>query len=142
MTELRPMAGTLVNSVLIVEDEALVALSIEDVAREMGATRVVTCPDVETALCAAATGNFDLAILDLRIRGGDTHEIADRLEARGIPVVFSTGSSDAVLPERLQKHPLLSKPFADETLRSTVAEVLGMAPAAPFPRVATFPASD
>jgi hypothetical protein len=53
-----------------------------------------------------------------------SHEVADRLAARGIPVVFSTGSTDVVLPERLQKYPLINKPFADQTLRQIVESLL------------------
>jgi CheY-like chemotaxis protein len=113
------------NAILIVEDEALVALAMEDAVRELGADRVHICSDVSSAMEAAASGEFDCAILDVMLRDGTSIGVADRLESRGIPMMFSTGSGDAHLPERHRKHPLLSKPFADEALKATVRAILG-----------------
>jgi DNA-binding response OmpR family regulator len=118
-------SGTSLNAILIVEDEALVALAMEDAVRELGAGRVHICSDASSALEAASTGLFDCAILDVMLRDGTSVDVADRLESRGIPLMFSTGSGDAHLPERHRKHPLISKPFADDLLKATVRAILG-----------------
>jgi DNA-binding response OmpR family regulator len=125
MTQDRSSATSPFNAILIVEDEALVALAIEDVVRELGAEQVHICADVSSALEAASTGRFDCAILDVVLRDGTSVAVADQLESRGIPLLFSSGSGDSRLPERHRKHPLLSKPFADDVLKATIRTILG-----------------
>lgn len=134
-----------INSVLIVEDEALVAMMMEDMLRELGATEIVTCPDLDSARSAAVSGDFDCAILDHHIRGGACDEIGDILTSRRIPFIFSTGSGTESICERHRDRPLIIKPFTDDDFKmlvlDTLAEsrrpVLGERHGGPMPRVAT-----
>jgi CheY-like chemotaxis protein len=125
LNPIRRSQATSLNAVLIVEDEALVALAMEDAVRELGADHVRICSDVSSALEAATSGEFACAILDVMLRDGTSIEVADRLESRGIPLMFSTGSGDSRLPERHRRHPLLTKPFADDVLKAMVRAILG-----------------
>jgi hypothetical protein len=54
-----------------------------------------------------------VAILDVTIRGGKVHPVAELLLARGIPFVFASGYGDWALPEALRDQPRLMKPFSN-----------------------------
>jgi CheY-like chemotaxis protein len=112
-----PNGDVALRSVLILEDEALVSMMMEDVVRELGVENVHVVADAATAKHLAATADLDCAVLDVRVRDGDSSEVADILLLRGIPFVFSTGSGVDSLPERHRHLPLLTKPFADDELR-------------------------
>ncbi|HET6375603.1 MAG TPA: response regulator, partial [Methylocella sp.] len=55
--------------VLIVEDEAMVAIVLEDLLLELGCRVVGIVARVETALASVAARNFDVAILDVNLKG-------------------------------------------------------------------------
>jgi hypothetical protein len=55
---------------------------------------------------------------------GDTsYPVADELLAKGVPVVFTTGYDEAMLPERFAHTPKLSKPFSAREGERTMREV-------------------
>jgi DNA-binding NarL/FixJ family response regulator len=56
--------------VLVVEDETLIAILVEEILAEMGCQIVGPIAKLETALQTAKDGGFDIAILDVTIRGG------------------------------------------------------------------------
>lgn len=113
-----------IGSVLIVEDEGLVAMMLEDLVREMGARDVHIFADVQSARDAAQTVPYACAILDVLVRDGTTGELADILADRGIPFVFSTGSETDSLAERHRSRPVVTKPFSDDVLRSRICDLL------------------
>jgi CheY-like chemotaxis protein len=110
--------------VLVVEDEAMVAMMIEDMLGELDCTVVATAARLEKALLLADSLDIDVAILDLNLDGKLTYEVADRLAGRRIPFLFSTGYGAASLPERLRASPTLSKPFQQAALAQAIARVL------------------
>lgn len=104
-------------SVFIVEDEALVALNLEDMLADLGHTVAVSAMRLDEALMIAEKGcHADLAILDVNLGGKPVFPLAERLVEAGIPVVFATGYGRAGLPEAWQSWPVLQKPY-------TMAEV-------------------
>jgi CheY-like chemotaxis protein len=72
--------------VLVVEDELVIAVTIEDVLRALGCEIVGPVATVEKALKLARDETFDVAILDVTIRGGKVYPVAELLLARGIPL--------------------------------------------------------
>ena len=60
-----------VHSILIVEDEPLIAMMIEDFLDVLGKAVAGTADTVETALAVIAEGGVDAAILDVNLRGGE-----------------------------------------------------------------------
>jgi CheY-like chemotaxis protein len=89
-----------IRSILIVEDEGLVSIMIEDLVREMGARHVHICSDVDEACAFAEDAELDCAVLDVRLRGGDSGRVADILADRGIPFIFSTASRSNIATGR------------------------------------------
>jgi two-component SAPR family response regulator len=114
---------------LVVEDETLVAVVIEDVLLELGCVVVGTAAKLETALQLADKAEFDAAILDVNILGGNVYPLAEQLVRRRIPFVLASGYGDWTLPESLRDHPRLMKPFTmaalEGQIRSLCDEVAG-----------------
>ncbi len=115
---------TEIRSVLILEDEGLVAMLIEDLVRDLGAERIDVFTEVAPALEAASSGDYDCAILDVVLRDSDSGGVADVLAARGIPFLFSTGSARDALAERHRHRPLIVKPFPDGDLQTLLLQTM------------------
>lgn len=107
-------------NVMVVEDEALIALDLALTIEEMGAA--VCGPFNSVVHAASSCDRVDGAILDVDIRGGTVLELADRLRANGTPIVFHTGRSD-VAPLRARygaATPILRKPARLDQLRAAL----------------------
>ncbi|WP_010186776.1 response regulator [Sphingomonas sp. PAMC 26605] len=101
-----------VHSILIVEDEPLIAMMIEDFLDVLGKAVAGTADTVEAALAVIAGGGVEAAILDVNLRGGEkSFPIADVLAQKGIPFVFATGGSHDTVAEEYRDRPTLPKPF-------------------------------
>jgi two-component sensor histidine kinase/DNA-binding response OmpR family regulator len=105
-----------VRRVMIVEDEALVALVLADQLIDMGLSVVGPCSSVATAAAAAAESEFDAAILDVNLGGELVYPVADLLTTRGIPFVFVTGYGRDSIDRRYADAPVFEKPVEREAL--------------------------
>jgi two-component SAPR family response regulator len=112
-------AGSL--KVLVVEDEAIVALDIENMLEEIGCKVVASVPRLVKALYLASSLDIDLAVLDINLAGEVVYPLAFRLAERGIPFVFSTGYSTTTLPSELRDRPLVKKPVTLGSLKKAVS---------------------
>lgn len=110
-------------SVLVVEDEVAVALLIEDVIEALGHTVAHSVTNIRDAMLLAATGQFDVALLDLDLNGQKAHALPVALKARGKPFGFITGYGQAGVLPVFNDAPLISKPFRDEDV-GNLLEVL------------------
>lgn len=108
---------------LIVEDEALVAMLIEDVLNDLGHEVVAVGGRVEQALKLAQDSAIDFAILDLNLNGAHTYPIAEALRARGVPFIFATGYGSGGVDETWKSVRVLPKPFEPHQLAAAIAEV-------------------
>lgn len=111
--------GTL--RVLLVEDEALIAEGIRERLSRLGADQVEVCDTGETALRLIGESDFDVVLLDIRLKGQlDGIEVARKIQAeRRLPIVFLTAHSDeATLSRALESEPYgyLLKPFSEREL--------------------------
>jgi DNA-binding NarL/FixJ family response regulator len=88
--------------VLVIEDETLIAVLIEDMLAAMECEIVGPIGKLETAIQIAQDGKFDIAILDVTIRGGKVYPVAEHLLARGVPFVLASGYGDWALPPWLR----------------------------------------
>lgn len=106
--------------VLIVEDEALVAMEIESMLVSAGHDPIAVADDLDTALAAADAGRPDLALVDMQLaRGCSGLDVAAALQARGIPVMFATGNHPQEAGRTLALG-CLQKPITDYTLAAAI----------------------
>ncbi len=103
---------TSARSILIIEDEPLIAMMLEDFLDSLGHRVAGTVDTVAAALEQVDSGGFDVAILDVHLRGGEASwPVADALADRGLPFVLATGGHVEPAPERHHDAPVLAKPF-------------------------------
>ena len=77
--------------VVLLEDEPLVALDLEDMLIRLGVDSPAVVGSIERALEMLEAERFDLAILDLNIRGEVSLPVADCARNKGVPIIFATG---------------------------------------------------
>jgi light-regulated signal transduction histidine kinase (bacteriophytochrome)/CheY-like chemotaxis protein len=110
-------------TVLLVEDQSLIALDTEDILRRLGASEVRLSPDADHAVLSLDSFRPDAAILDFNLGEGTSEEVADHLLAMGVPFVFATGYGDSVMiPEHLRMIPVVRKPASRGSLSGQLAE--------------------
>ena len=113
------------KSVLIVEDNMLLAYDLAQTVSRLGAAIIQTAASLKEGLELARSGYFDVAIMDLSLRGEPCFPIASQLQARAIPFLFVSGYNSAVdMPEEHQTIPLLSKPVEECVLDRKLKEIL------------------
>ena len=125
MTEDGAGAGFAGKRILVVEDEMIVAMLIEDILMDNGATVVGPAARVNKALDLLGTEAVDAALLDVNLAGENTMPVAEELRRRGIPFAFATGYGAAGLPDGFAGQPLLQKPFQERDLQEVMTRVLG-----------------
>jgi PAS domain S-box-containing protein len=103
--------------VLLVEDEALVAMMIQECLTEYGHSVVGPISRAADALAAARQGEFDAAILDINLSDGMAYPVAEILSQRGVPFAFVTGYEADTVDERFSKVPVLQKPIERQMLQ-------------------------
>ena len=98
--------------VLVVEDEAMIAMDLQGILRRAGCEVIGPVGRVEAATRRAdGEPPPDVALLDINLGGESVFVVADALAARRIPFVFVTGYGKDVLPERFRERPMSSKPY-------------------------------
>jgi len=106
---------------LIIEDEFLVALSIEDSLESLGFTSRETVATEETAVTAAFLHTPDLITADVRLaKGNGIAAVRSILRKRLVPVVFITGNAETVR-EQMPDAVVLQKPYQHTALRDAIA---------------------
>ncbi|GAA4813179.1 response regulator [Sphingosinicella ginsenosidimutans] len=117
---------TAFKSILIVEDEPLIAMMLEDFLESLGHQVVATCDSIEDALARVDEGGFDIAILDVQLRDGRAvWPIADRLAETGTPFVIATGGHVEPPPAQHAGAPLLAKPYTIDAIEPALAAACG-----------------
>ncbi|MDP1913497.1 response regulator [Brevundimonas sp.] len=113
--------------VLLVEDEALVAMLLETILEDMGCVPVGPAGTVEEGLVLVADpGPLDAALLDVNVAGRQVFPIAEALKARGVPFVFSTGYGESGLPDEWRGHSTVQKPFTESAIRAALMKAMGV----------------
>ncbi len=115
-------------SILVVEDEAVVAIDLELALEEMG-HRVTGAGRLSEALEAAQAQVFDLAILDVNLNGEVSYPIAEVLAAKGVPFVFLTGYGSEGLDQQWRASPVFQKPMQRAELTSLLSATAQRRPA-------------
>ena len=103
--------------VLLVEDEALVAMMIQDTLAEFGFQVIGPLSTASEALAAARESHFDAAVLDINLGDGLVYTVAEILGVRGVPFVFVTGYDVDSIDPRFSGIPILQKPIDRDVLQ-------------------------
>jgi DNA-binding NtrC family response regulator len=116
-----PLAG---KSVLIIEDEALIAFSVETCLLDAGAAIVKIANSIAAAQSTLDDGiPFDAAIVDLLMVDGNASPLIQILSEREIPVVISTGDEiDLEHPALSNAVAILQKPHTYSDLIEAIVE--------------------
>jgi CheY-like chemotaxis protein len=117
-------------SILVVDDEPLIAMMIADWLGELGCRVVGPVGTAAAALELIEKGGLNGVLLDVTLGTGNSFDLADRAQVDGVPVGFITGHSKADLPPRLKGALVLSKPFMFDDFKSLIEKLLGGAPPA------------
>jgi DNA-binding response OmpR family regulator len=97
--------------ILVVEDEALVAMLVEDALNDAGFAVIGPAATVAEAMSLLEAERPDAVVLDLNLAGVTSTPIADLLAARRIPYVIATGYGASGLPPGHQDAMVLAKPY-------------------------------
>jgi two-component system, response regulator PdtaR len=111
-------------TVLIVEDEALVALDLALVLRDLGCVVLGPAADSAQALALLRQQRPDAVLLDLGLRDGFALALVEALAAADVRYVLTTGYDCEQLEPALRHAPRLGKPFGQEELRQALLQVL------------------
>ncbi|HYC68829.1 response regulator [Brevundimonas sp.] len=111
--------------VLVVEDEAAVAMLIESMLEDLGCVVVASATSVAEALARIADGGFEFALLDLNLGGDRVDPVAGALSDRGLPFAFASGYGPGGAPAGFEAVQVLAKPFRRRDLEVTLRQALG-----------------
>jgi CheY-like chemotaxis protein len=111
---------------LVVEDEALVAMMIENMLDDLGCVVVEVAGTVSRGLVLAGDQElaFDGAILDVNLGGEKVYPVAQALRARRVPFIFSTGYGIDGIAAEFSNVPALAKPYQQQALETVLVSTL------------------
>ena len=110
---------------LVVEDDALLAMDLEATLVEAGAVVVGLCQTLDEAMLRANAADFAVAVLDFGLGSETVSPVARRLVNQGIPFVLHTGKSrhEPSLAE-WRDYSIVGKPASPRALVSAVRTAL------------------
>jgi CheY-like chemotaxis protein len=111
---------------LVVEDEPMAAMTIQTMLAALGCAAVEVASNIHRGLAIACneTLRLDGAVLDINLGGEQVYPVAERLRARGVPFIFSTGYGRDARPPSFAQAPTLDKPYEPEDLEDILLSVL------------------
>ena len=112
-------------TILVVEDEPLVALDVAQGLEAAGA-RVLMARRLADALNMADAPALSAAVLDHGLNEGDTSAVCEKLKQRGIPFVLYSGFSK--IDGACSKGELVQKPVHPQVLVITMVRLLKSKP--------------
>ncbi len=125
--ELRRVASV---KVLVIEDEAVIALDVAKIVRDAGHQVVGIAATESTAVALAEKHAPDLVIADIQLKGHDNGMAAVRqiLKSMSVPIIFVTGFPERLLTgEGIEPAFVLTKPFDPDLLKTAMAQALNIA---------------
>ena len=110
--------------VLVVEDDALLAMELEDALNDGGAEHVAVCDSVAAAMAELERMRPDVLILDVHLADRDDGwamaELVTQLSPKPPVIVFSTATPETIPEEIAKLGAVMGKPYRTETLIATL----------------------
>ena len=113
-------------SVMLLEDEYLIALDAERNLEELGVKNIRVVNTLPAAAAIADAGDVDVAVLDLNINGEMSYEVAEMFRKKRIPIVFASGYElrNKIEPDLEDTAVHLRKPYTSESLKDALEAAL------------------
>ena len=108
--------------ILIVEDEPMIAMTLEDMLKEVGCAVIGTASQVSDALDLIAAGGVDGAVLDVNLGLEKIDPVANELARLGCPFIFTTGYGAIGIPHEHAGRAIVQKPFRSEEIAGALAQ--------------------
>jgi DNA-binding NarL/FixJ family response regulator len=109
--------------ILVLEDEAIIAIAIEDILMTLGAEVIGPATTIEDAIHLVQSDRIDAALLDLNLNGKHSDSVAEMLTDRSVPFVFASGYGS----ECAQRWPntiVLQKPYRADHVAAALAKAM------------------
>lgn len=111
------------RKVFLLEDDPLIADNLETALEDYGWEVTYKITTVEEGLRIAQRAVFDVAILDVNLKGKKSYAVANVLSMRNIPILLCTGYSAEIAREQLPNIHILEKPFSSEQLHAALEQI-------------------
>ncbi|MVZ96098.1 response regulator [Sphingorhabdus sp. IMCC26285] len=121
------ITDSLQSSVMIIEDEAIIALHIRSIVEALGHSVTGVARTRSEAVALAARTQPELVLADISLADGSSgiDAVKDILGAMNVPVIFITAFPERLLTgERPEPTYLITKPFEPETVIATIGQAL------------------
>lgn len=121
------IAECLQSNVMIIEDEAIIALDIQSIVESLGHAVAGIARTRAEAVAMAASSQPELILADISLADGSSgiDAVCDILTLVDVPVIFITAFPERLLTgERLEPTYLITKPFSPETVAATIGQAL------------------
>ena len=99
-------------------------MMLEDFLDSLGHRVAGIADNVEEALAKVEEGGFDVAIIDVHLKGEHVWPVADRLVANGVPYILATGGHISPPPPEHADAIVLAKPFSVQKLAEAARDAL------------------
>jgi len=112
------------GTVLIVEDNLIIAMGAEVILLELGARHVETAASVNQALKFLERTLPTFALLDINLGSESSIPVGHKLSELGIPFIFATGYGErAPIPPELAAAPVIQKPYTRELVEKALSKM-------------------
>ena len=107
--------------VLVVEDEFFLAQDLRRALERSGAQVIGPVGNLVDAMRQVMAGGFEVAVVDLNLRGQMAYSIARELRQQDVPFVFATGYDRSDIPAEFANVKIWERPFEERQLVADLA---------------------
>ncbi len=124
----REMEDSVKGRVMVIEDEAIIAMDLQDIVAEMGHAITGVARTAAGAVQLASKERPNLILSDIQLADGSSgiDAVNDILKAASdIPVIFITAFPERLLTgERPEPAFVITKPYSEEQVRSAISQAM------------------
>ncbi|WP_373636724.1 response regulator [Yoonia sp. BS5-3] len=122
------IAKSIAGRILVIEDEAMIAMDLQDIVEEMGHSVTGMAATHSQAITLAQSTKPDLILSDIQLGDGSSgiDAVAEILTGFGdIPVIFITAFPEYLLTgERPEPAFVMTKPYSAEQVKSALSQAM------------------